>query len=382
MNYYKPDFAMAWNMAFDVPYIIARILQLGYYPEEIICSPEFKTKSCYYFVDDTDRMTGKRKDPEERNDRFDVSSYTVYVDQMIQFASRRKGQSKFPNYKLDTIGELVAGVNKLDYHDICSSISELSYKDYKTYVFYNIMDTIVQLSIEYKSNDTDYIFAKSLENNTPYSKIHRQTVYLTNRATKEFDNFGYVIGNNSNKYNEKPNEKFPGAYVADPLKIDDYSKLKINGIPVNIYDNSVDFDFARLYPSVIQENNMAPNTQIGKILIANPIHKLDNRFNRDRYNRGGQFIEDYQSGCFLEFCSRWLALASFDELLDDIAEYNETILYDGFIPRKNGNINPVVYFNIISPVQFLSDDELINPVIIDHVVTSEMKEKLKNDINK
>jgi DNA polymerase elongation subunit (family B) len=383
MNYYKPDFAMAWNMAFDIPYIICRLSNISQMPEEevvnTICSEDFKEKKCYYFVDDIDRATQKRKEIEERNDRFDVSSYTVYVDQMIQFASRRKGQSKFPNYKLDTIGEIVAGVNKLDYHDICSSITELSYKSYKTYVFYNIMDVIVQLSIEYKSNDIDYIFAKSLENNTPYSKIHRQTVYLTNRGTIEFDRFGYIIGNNANKYNKKPDEKFPGAYVADPLKITDYSKLRINDTPVSVYDNLVDFDFTRLYPSVIQENNMAPNTQIGKILIDNPVHDLDNRFNRDRYNRGGQFIEDYQSGCYLEFCSRWLALASFSELIDDLKEYNWQVLYNGYVDRTKGTNPGIIFTNKVNPIKTFKDGELINPIVFDHTVTAEMKEKFKNE---
>ena len=51
-----------------------------------------------------------------------------------------------------------------------------------------------------------------------------------------------IIGNNYNKINSKPSEKFDGAFVGDPLKISDYSKKKINGFPVMIFDNLDDFD--------------------------------------------------------------------------------------------------------------------------------------------
>ena len=44
INTYKPDFVLAWNMAFDIPYIIERIKRLGYTPEEIMCHPDFKNK--------------------------------------------------------------------------------------------------------------------------------------------------------------------------------------------------------------------------------------------------------------------------------------------------------------------------------------------------
>jgi len=161
---------------------------------------------------------------------------------MIQFASRRKGQSKFLSFSLDYIGEHIAGVRKLDYKAITTNIAELPYKSYKTFVFYNIIDTIVQYCIEMKTKDIDYVFGKALLNNTRYSKTHRQTVYLTNRAAKVFDAQGFIIGNNANKFNSKPDEKFPGAFVADPEKVNNTSRMQIYGLFINLFDNCVDFD--------------------------------------------------------------------------------------------------------------------------------------------
>lgn len=321
INTIQPDFVLAWNMAFDIPYIIQRIINLGFDPRVIMCHPDFKVKNVRYYVDEKNQ-----NEYAERGDKAEISSYSVYLDQMIQFASRRKGQSKVKSYKLDYIGELIAGVNKLDYSHITRNISEFPYKNYKMFVFYNIIDTIVQKCVEQKVGDIDYVFTKCIANNTRYDKCHRQTVYLANRGAQEFYNDGLIIGNNMNKNNPKPEEKFEGAFVGDPKLISDYSKKTINGFPVNIFDNLDDFDYARLYPSILQEFNMAPNTQIGKIIIEDKIHDKEDRFPRMYgYKRSSEFIEDFHSHVWLEFCTRWLHMADYSSLYDDVIEYFTSI---------------------------------------------------------
>lgn len=237
INSFKPDFCLAWNMSFDIPYLIERIKVLGHNPTDIICHKDFDIKFCHYFIDE--RM---KNEFAERGDFALISSYTTYIDQMIQYASRRKGQGRPLSFTLDYIGEIVAKVKKLDYKHITTNISELPYKDYKTFVFYNIMDVIVQVCIEKRTGDIDYLFTKSLVNNVRYSKCHRQTIYLTNRGIKEFDNEGFIMGNNVNKFNPKPETKFPGAFVADMLRIKDISKIKLAGIPISVFNNLDDFD--------------------------------------------------------------------------------------------------------------------------------------------
>lgn len=237
INSYKPDFILAWNMSFDVPYIIQRIINLGYDPSDIICNPDFNIRYCSYYVDERNK-----NELAERGDFASISSYTCFVDQMIQYASRRKGQARPLSFSLDYIGELVAKVRKLDYKHITTNISELPYKDYKTFVFYNIMDVIVQVCIESRTGDLDFMFSKALVNNTRYAKVHRQTVYLTNRGVKEFHKDGFIFGNNTNKFNPKPENKFPGAFVAQMDRIKDTSKIRIGGIPISVFNYLVDFD--------------------------------------------------------------------------------------------------------------------------------------------
>lgn len=235
INTLKPDFAMAWNIAFDLPYLIERIKVLGYTPEEIICHKDFTVKEAWYYVD-------QRADKfEERGDYAQISSYTVYVDQLITFASRRKGQRQLAEFKLDYIGNVIAGVRKLDYSHITTQIAKLPYLNYLVFVFYNVMDTMVQKCVEHKVGDIEFLYNKCMMNNTRYAKAHRQTTYLVNRGIKDFDNMGLIMGCNANKSNEKTG--FPGAFVADPKNVTDKPKIKINNKPIMVCPNLDDFDY-------------------------------------------------------------------------------------------------------------------------------------------
>lgn len=329
----NPDFLEFWNMAFDLEYIIERIKVLGYFPEDIICDPRIEEKIVRFYVDERNK-----NEFAERGDFASISLYTVFLDQMIQFASRRKGRSQYTSFSLDSIGEVVARVTKLSYADITTNIAELPYLNYETFVMYNIFDTIVQKCIEAKSNDLEYIFNKCLVNNTRYQKGHRQSVYLANRFTKEFYKDGYIIGNNCNKWNPKPG-KFPGALVGDPTHTSDYAKLIINGRASMIAKNLMDYDYKSLYPSIMGENNMAPNTQIGMIEMPEKVYEHENVYNKDieAYSRSGEYLDNLISGNIIEFCKRYFHLAGYKEVIDDMIEY--------FSMAENHSTAPIQWFD-------------------------------------
>ena len=321
INMNEPDFLLAWNASFDFTYMIERLRQaFNVPPEEIMCHPEFPVKVASYFIDER-----HKNDLGERGDYATIGMKTVVVDQMIHFKSKRKA-TNFDNMTLDYIGGITVGVKKYNYSHITRDIAKLPYLDYETFVFYNIMDVIVQVCIEAKTKDIDFIFAKSTLNNTRYHKCHRQTIYLTNRGTRNFfGNSNCIIGNNANKFKPKPEDKYPGAIVGKPKNNSDYAKLQINGYAVNVCDNLDDYDFKSLYPSTERENNMAPHTQIGAIYIDQIVWEDENPFNYDRYFRGGQFIEDFQCGTWIDFCNRWLHFGTFLDVIDDMNEYFSTI---------------------------------------------------------
>lgn len=352
----NPDFMLVWNMSFDIPYIIERCYTLGYYPEDIMCdhNPAYKSerKVARYFMDQR-----HKSDPAERTDECVITGNITWLCQMIQFCSRRKSQiGSFTNFKLDTIGERIAKVKKLKYHHITDSIIKLPYIDFKTFVFYNIMDVIVQKCIEEKCNDIGYIFMKCLTNNTIYRKGHRQTTYLANRFALEFFNEGYFIGNNTNRHNEK--KEFPGAVVPDPSLTDGYSKIYVNGSPIMVANNTLDEDFKALYPSITLEHNLAPNTLIGFINMDTKVYENENRFNKELYCRSGEMIDNLASENIIEFSKRYFHIAGFLEfILEDMVEY-----------MNHMNNHKTVYFTEKydrNPLRFECDSR--NPLRFDEV---------------
>ena len=348
----SPDFVEGWNSsAFDIPYIIERIRVLGYDPADIMCDQRWNYRVVKNYVDE--KNINK---PAERGDYTFISGLVTFIDQMIQYASRRKSKiGSIGSTKLDDIGEREVGIHKLDYSYITDKVTELPWLNFKIFVLYNIMDVIVQKCIEQKTQDLEYIFTKCIVNNTSYNKGHRQTVYLINRMANDWYKKGYIIGNNTNVDNEKP-PKYLGALVGDPLNTNDYSKIKINGRPIWICDNLIDFDFKSLYPSIMAELNIAPNTQIGRIFIDKQVYDNENAYNNDRYNRGGEFIENMITDNFIEFCHRYFKLANIEQMIDDIDEFFSTSGFGKYseieekynaviIPTSKDAQSPIVFSN-------------------------------------
>ena len=322
----RPNFVMAWNMAFDIPYLIQRIINLGFNPESIMCYPEFKNKIARYFVDKTTEIPTKRKDSAE------IIGYTVYLDQLLQFAGVRVGGKK-RSMRLDDVTMDTCGFGKLDYHTITPYIAELPYKNYKVFVFYNIMDVIDQVCIEHKVNDIQFVFMKAILSNTRYYKIHRQTVYLINKMISLYWDKGLLCGNNKNKFMQRGTgdddfeDKYAGAFVADPIYVNDYSRFKINGHALGIFDNLDDYDYKRLYPTMMQQFNISDETQIGRLIFPEntKFHEVENLAKSEKfYCPEGGFIDDLATRQYIEFCRRWLGLAGFAEMIDDMYEFFQT----------------------------------------------------------
>ena len=205
INMVDADFTLAWNIAFDLPYLIQRIYNLGLNAADVICPKDSPIKYVQYYIDH------RAEKFEERGDNATIICRTVYLDQLILFASRRKGQRSIESFKLDYVGDAMADVRKLDYSDITNNIAKLPYLNYYIFVFYNIADTIVQLCVEHSVNDVDFVFTKAIGVNTRYSKVHRQTTYLINRGISDFYDMGYIMGVNVNKSNTK--EGFAGVTI-------------------------------------------------------------------------------------------------------------------------------------------------------------------------
>jgi hypothetical protein len=83
--------------------------------------------------------------------------------------------------------------------------------------------------------------------------------------------------------------------------------------------------YKALYPSEIDENNIAPNTQHGKVFFPEILDSKENRFNNPYFDRTVWFIEDFVCHDRINFCVRYLHLAGYLEMYYDIIKFFTTV---------------------------------------------------------
>lgn len=268
INTLKRDFLLIWNLPFDIPYIMDRIKVLGYNPIDIMCHPDFQYPYCW-FKKDTRNFDFKTK-----KNIFRLASYTIFQDQLTNYAKVRKGQAELQSVKLNSIAKAELGDEKLDYSDE-ANIKTLPYVDYEKFLLYNIKDTLLQMGIERKTHDLEAIFHRAYFNATDYDSIFSQTIFLKNRIFLDYyRQLDLIKGNNINiKYDDramdekaddegneeeyeldddgnpdwaKPKSKgYEGALVGDPL-LNSYEGEVIYGKQsMYVFNYVIDFDLIK-----------------------------------------------------------------------------------------------------------------------------------------
>jgi DNA polymerase elongation subunit (family B) len=301
---------------FDIPFIVARIKELGMNPIDVMCHKDFPIKELYYKKDTKNFMV------QNKSDFFKISAYTAYLDQMLLYAGLRKGGGEQRSYALNAIGQKEVGDEKLDYHEE-ANIKTLPYVNFKKFVMYNIKDVLLQLGIERKTNDIENVYQRAYTNATSFHKIFKQTVFLKNRAYIEYYKQGLIIGNNTNvEYGipdvekEDDDEKFDGALVADPT-LNGYEGIELFGAKsMYVFDNVVDMDFSSMYPHIIIAFNIAPNTMVGKLIIGGSIQEAYKNASEDGKveDAGKDFMDNYLVGNVANMGSKWFGLPNVVEL--------------------------------------------------------------------
>ncbi len=339
INQLKLDFIEIWNMAFDIPYIHDRCETLGLDPAEVMCHPDFPVKECW-FKKDTRNFEIKNK-----SDYFYCSSYTIFTDQMRNYAAIRKGQSELRSNKLTYIAKKEIEDEKIDYSEV-GNIKTLSYMDYLLYILYNIKDVLLQKGIENKTTDLESFYITSYENLTPYEHEFKQTVKLRNVQYKSFYSQGLIPGENVNSilYNNRTEEEkedddevgFEGALVGNPLLINNFGAELFGKKTNSIFLYSVDFDMSAFYPSTIRAMNIDPSTLIFKMILDAsqydvrggdiPYHGITDvqlvKTNNDSFTDdiAKEVMDNFQTGNYISFAHKWLNLPSINEYFAKIQE--------------------------------------------------------------
>ena len=204
INETKPDFASAWNMDFDIPYLINRCRVLGYEPEEICCPEDIprSEKRCTY------RLDRGKSDVAEKHSTYNISGYTNYIDEMSLYANITKPLGKKESYSLDYIGEEEVGMRK---EEVVENMKVFHLVDYEKFVDYSIHDSVMLSKIEENTSHIDLLYGVAMITRTKVGNAMKKTVSINNMIRYYAEDKGLIKSNNRSALYDKPDKKIPGA---------------------------------------------------------------------------------------------------------------------------------------------------------------------------
>lgn len=225
-----PDIISGWNTKFfDLPYIYGRL-------ERLFGEKQAKTLSPWKIVN---------KDEEWVNNRQQVWVNIYGIGQLDYLELYKKFTYKArESYRLDYICEVELEEKKLD-HSEFSTFKEFYTMGWNKFVSYNIKDVELVGRLEDKMKLIELAITMAYDAKVNYSDVFYQVRMWDSIIYNYLKKKNIVIP--PREKNEKT-DKYAGAYVKEPVP--------------GIYDWIVSFDLNSLYPSLIMEFNVSPETLV------------------------------------------------------------------------------------------------------------------------
>jgi DNA polymerase elongation subunit (family B) len=240
----QPDVFTGWNITyFDLPYLYNRIYK-------IIGATGAKRLSPWNKVivkEDEKSIYGSRQ-------TVQIKGITNF-DYLELFKKFSHGYGTQESYSLNHIAHVVLGKEKLDYTEF-SSLNELREKDHQKFIDYNIKDVLLIDELDDKLDLITLGVTMAYRGGVDYIKVFGTVGIWDSIIYRELDDKGIVIPPMKMKTDEKVS--FPGGYVKDPH--------------IGMHNWVCSFDLNSLYPSIIMQYNMSPET---KLTGENPLITVD-----------------------------------------------------------------------------------------------------------
>ena len=225
-----PDILTGWNVdGYDVPYICGRLERLFGEKEMRLMSPWGHVK----------REEIEVKGREQIFYRMSGINVIDYLDLYKKFTYTNQ-----ESYRLDHIANVELGQKKVA-HDEFENFKDFYTKDWQKFIDYNIVDVELVSRLEEKMKLIELAVALAYD-----AKVNMQDVYYQVRMWDTLiynflNDKGIVVppGKRSDK-----DDKYAGAYVKEPIP--------------GKYDWVVSFDLNSLYPHLIMQYNISPETLV------------------------------------------------------------------------------------------------------------------------
>jgi DNA polymerase elongation subunit (family B) len=241
-----PDVITGWNVQlFDIPYIYRRIERMIGEAEARLLSPWKNTMAREIFI------RGRK------NFAYDLMGIATldYLELYKKFTYTNQ-----ESYRLDHIAFVELDEKKLD-HSEFDTFKEFYTKDWDKFVKYNIHDVRLVDRLDDKMKLLELAFTMAYD-----AKVNFEDVYSQVRM---WDNIIYIYLAKQNiiippKKESVKDNRYAGAYVKEPIP--------------GMYDWVVSFDLNSLYPHLIMQYNLSPETLLTDRVSVNVDTLLNKEF--------------------------------------------------------------------------------------------------------
>ncbi len=231
INYWMqdvPDVITGWNIQlYDIPYIAKRI-------NRILGEKLMKRLSPWGLVSESEiHIMGRT------HTVFDVGGVTQldYIDLYKKFTYKAQ-----ESYRLDYIAQVELGQKKLD-HSEFDTFKDFYTKGWQKFIEYNIIDVELVDRLEDKMKLIELALTMAYDAKVNYNDVFYQVRMWDTIIYNYLKKRNIVI---PPKNRSQKNEKYAGAYVKEPKP--------------GKYDWVVSFDLNSLYPHLIMQYNISPET--------------------------------------------------------------------------------------------------------------------------
>jgi DNA polymerase elongation subunit (family B) len=233
INYWMvdvPDVVTGWNIQlYDIPYICKRL-------NRVLGEKLMKRFSNWGLVTEGETFIQGRK-----HTTFDVGGLTQldYLDLYKKFTYKAQ-----ESYRLDYIAEVELGQKKLD-HSEFDTFKDFYTQGWQKFIEYNIVDVELVDRLEDKMKLIELALTMAYDAKVNYADVFYQVRMWDNIIYNYLKKRDIVIPPRSKS---QKNEKYAGAYVKEPIP--------------GKYDWVASFDLNSLYPHLIMQYNISPETLV------------------------------------------------------------------------------------------------------------------------
>ena len=223
-----PDVITGWNIElYDIPYICRRL-------NRVLGEKLMKRFSPWGLVTEGEAFIKGRK-----HITFDVGGVTQldYLNLYKKFTYKAQ-----ESYRLDYIASVELGQKKLD-HSEFDTFKDFYTKGWQKFIEYNIVDVELVDRLEDKMKLIELALTMAYDAKVNYVDVFYQVRMWDNIIYNYLKKRNIVI---PPKRQSDKNEKYAGAYVKEPIP--------------GKYDWVVSFDLNSLYPHLIMQYNISPET--------------------------------------------------------------------------------------------------------------------------